>query len=96
MPEENKNNQIYKMFGVENYYKDLVKKGDTKNVKILEETISKYILANAVNELDAKGLRELEHTDLLTAEDIYRFFKTKITNFDQRVVEYGRSFSSRL
>lgn len=90
------NYQLYKVFGLADYVKKLVKDGKEVEVKKIEEIISSFILAQSLMDLNKEQREALNKQDFTDAQALYDYFENNIDNYQERLKAYGRVFRTTI
>ncbi|MFH1602268.1 MAG: hypothetical protein ABIB61_04935 [Candidatus Shapirobacteria bacterium] len=96
MSDNKLNFRFYEDFGLAGLARRLGGENKQEELKTLENTLSSYILLQALKELSPEDQEKLEALGLKNGRDLYGFFNKHIINFDQRIKEYGRTYQSTI
>lgn len=86
------NPKLYKMFGVEKYANKLIKEKNTRELQHLEETLSKFILIQGIEDLSDATRQKLKTENIENGVDLYNYLNQHIEKFQERLKDYGRKF----
>jgi len=87
---------LYELFGVSEHAKKLQEEGKTDELKLLDETLSKFILVKGMENLSEENRKKLADEHVEDGIDLYKFFSQHIGNFQERLKDYGRDFRTTI
>jgi len=96
MPDQTTQKKIYELFGLANYANKLESENKIEELEQLEQSVSKFILLKALEDLPEEAKKSLASTEIGDGLDLYNFFDQHIANFQERLAEYGRDFHSTI
>lgn len=90
------NPQLYKLFGVEDYAKELQAKGKQQELEKLNQALYKFILLKGIEDLSKEGLKEMEKIEFKDGYELNKFFVKHIDSFQDKLNSYGREFKLKI
>lgn len=96
MPSVSNISSLYSDFGLLDQVTKLEKEQNFSELRLLEETVSQFILLKSLEELREDQRKELDGLHIIKAQDMFGFFQKNIPNYRERLTEYGREFRNSI